>query len=80
MEVVAKQKGITPEEARKIIETKEKNRAEYYNYYTGKQWGMAMSYDFCIDASLLGIEDTEQIIADFVRRRFHLPSKQMQSK
>ena len=70
--IVSEKKGITKEEARKIIETKEKKRAEYYNYYTGKQWGMATSYDLCIDASLLGLEATEHIVADFVRRRFDL--------
>lgn len=70
--VVAKTKGISADEAKKIIEQKEKNRAEYYNYYTGKQWGYAASYDLCIDASLLGFEATERIIADFVRKKLQL--------
>ena len=48
----------------------EKARAEYYNYYTGKQWGHATSYDLCIDSSQLGLLDTEKFIAEFVRRRF----------
>ena len=70
--VVAETKGISADEAKKIIEQKEKNRAEYYNYYTGKQWGYAASYDLCIDASLLGFEETERIIADFVRKKLQL--------
>ena len=70
--VVAETKGISADEAKKIIEQKEKNRAEYYNYYTGKQWGYAASYDLCIDASLLGFEATERIIADFVRKKLQL--------
>ena len=41
-----------------------------YNYYTGKQWGHATSYDLCIDSSQLGLLDTEKFIAEFVRRRF----------
>lgn len=72
IKTVAQQKGITDEEARKIIELKEKNRAEYYKYYTGKQWGYAASYDLCIDASLLGVDETEKIIANFVRRKLNL--------
>lgn len=72
IKTVARQKGITDEEARKIIELKEKNRAEYYKYYTGKQWGYAASYDLCIDASLLGVDETEKIIANFVRRKLNL--------
>ena len=37
------------EEARKFIESKESKRAAYYNYYTGKKWGAAESYDLCIE-------------------------------
>lgn len=58
--------------ARKYIQNKESERATYYNYYTGKKWGHAESYDLCIDSSLLGIEETEKFIADFIRKRFSL--------
>lgn len=70
--IVSEHKGISREQALRIIEQKERKRAEYYNYYTGKQWGMATSYDLCIDASLLGLQETERIIADFVRKKLHL--------
>ena len=73
--IVCQSKGISETEARKLIEFKEKNRADYYSYYTGKQWGMASSYDFCIDASLLGLDATEKIIAGFVRQRFDIPDE-----
>ena len=69
---VAKKSGVSSEEARKIIEQGEKRRAEYYNYYTGKRWGDAKSYDLCIDASILGLEQTEKFIAEFIRKRFAL--------
>lgn len=69
---VAKKLGVSPEEARKAIEQGEKHRAEYYNYYTGKRWGAAKSYDLCIDASILGLEQTEKFIAEFIRKRFAL--------
>ena len=69
---VAKKSGVSSEEARKIIEQGEKHRAEYYNYYTGKRWGDAKSYDLCIDASILGLEQTEKFIAEFIRKRLAL--------
>lgn len=69
---IAKKSGVSSEEARKIIEQGEKHRAEYYNYYTGKRWGDAKSYDLCIDASILGLEQTEKFIAEFIRKRFAL--------
>ena len=60
------------EAARKFIESKESDRAAYYNYYTGKKWGAAESYDLCIDSSILGLMETEKIIAEFIRKRFEL--------
>ena len=60
------------EEARKFIESKESKRAAYYNYYTGKKWGAAESYDLCIDSSVLGLLETEKLIAEFIRKRFRL--------
>ena len=60
------------ESARKFIESKESKRAAYYNYYTGKKWGAAESYDLCIDSSILGFVETEKIIAEYIRKRFEL--------
>lgn len=68
-QVMAKQ-GISSDEARRFIEQGESRRAEYYNYYTGKKWGAAESYDLCIDSSVLGLLETEKLIAAFIRKRF----------
>ena len=56
--------------ARKFIEQGESERATYYNYYTGKKWGAAESYDLCIDSSVLGLVETEKIIAQFIKKKF----------
>jgi cytidylate kinase len=56
--------------ARKFIEQGESERATYYNYYTGKKWGAAESYDLCIDSSVLGMVETEKIIAQFIKKKF----------
>lgn len=70
-QVVAKQ-GVPYEQARHIIEQGENRRAQYYNYYTGKKWGAAESYDLCIDSSVLGLVETEKLIATFIRKKFEL--------
>ena len=70
IEQIMNKQHLDPEAARKFIEQKESKRAAYYNYYTGKKWGAAESYDLCIDASILGIMETEKLIADFIRKRF----------
>jgi len=69
---VMNKQHVDADSARKIIEQGESKRAAYYNYYTGKKWGAAESYDLCIDSSLLGIMETEKIIAEFIRKRFKL--------
>lgn len=55
----------------KLIEQGESHRASYYNYYTGKKWGAAENYDLCIDSSILGLQQTEQFIVQFVRASFY---------
>ena len=67
---VMNKQHMNAEEAQRFIESKESKRAAYYNYYTGKKWGAAESYDLCIDSSILGLVETEKIIAEFIRKRF----------
>jgi hypothetical protein len=70
-QIMAKKNMDVPT-ANKYIKQCESQRASYYNYYTGKKWGSAESYDLCIDSSVLGLQATERFIADFIRKRFKL--------
>ena len=72
VEIVSKVKELDADHARKLIEQVESRRAQYYNYYTGKKWGHAESYDLCIDASILGLEATEKLIAEYICQRFNI--------
>ena len=72
IEQIMNKQHLDPEAARKFIEQKESKRAAYYNYYTGKKWGAAESYDLCIDTSILGIVETEKLIAEFIRKKFKI--------
>ena len=67
-ERIAERKDITIEAAAKLIEEKDKKRAEYYNYYTFGNWGVASNYGLCIDSSILGIEGTAEFIIDFAKK------------
>lgn len=64
--------GICEEKAEEWIEKADTKRANYYNYYTFKQWGAAASYHLCIDSSQLGLDGTEAFIEEFVRRKLAL--------
>ena len=72
VEQIMNKQHMDAEAARRFIEQGEGKRADYYNYYTGKKWGSAESYDLCIDSSKLGLMETEKLIAQFIRKRFEL--------
>ena len=67
-ERVASRLGISEEAALDMLEKRDKARAEYYNYYTFGDWGVASTYDLCLDSSIMGIEGTAEFIIDFARR------------
>lgn len=65
---LAERLGISKEEAERLAEEKDRKRAEYYNYYTFTDWGVASTYDLCIDSSILGIEGTADFIIEFAKK------------
>ena len=67
IERISKKMMCDKSTARRIIERKEGERARYYNYYTGKTWGAAESYDICINSSILGIEKTAAFLSSYIR-------------
>lgn len=67
---ICKRRGCDRATARKIISHGQNGRSSYYNYYTGKTWGHSESYDLCVNSSILGLEGTEQFIAEFIRKRY----------
>lgn len=56
--------------ARSLIKKTDKKRASYYNFYTNKVWGEAKNYDICIDSSVLGIDETTEILYEFIRKKY----------
>ena len=72
IKAVCQRRNIDRATARKFITNGEESRASYYGYYTGKKWGHSDSYDLCINSSILGLEDTEKFIAEFIRKKFNI--------
>lgn len=63
---MASEKNITLAQAEELIEKTDRRRANYYNYYSGKTWGAAESYDLCINTSHLGFEGTAEMLINFI--------------
>mgnify|MGYP002857814764 CR=1 FL=1 len=56
----------TDDQARDMMNKKDKQRQSYYNYYSSKKWGRADSYDLCINSSILGLEGTVKFITQYI--------------
>jgi cytidylate kinase len=69
---IVERSSLSIDQAREQIAKTDKSRAAYYDYYTNKTWGMASSYDVCINGSLLGDERTVTFMERFVKARFGL--------
>ncbi|MBN1108488.1 MAG: cytidylate kinase-like family protein [Bacteroidales bacterium] len=63
-------RNLSEKKAKELIEKTDKSRAEYYSYFTGKEWGSSGSYHLCINSSLLGIDGTVDLIKYISEKKF----------
>ncbi len=59
----------TNKEIEKIMKKTDKQRSDYYNYYTGKKWADMDNYDLILDSGVLGIDTCVDVIAAYVEIR-----------
>lgn len=45
-----------PKEMEKKIREIDRKRKDYYQYYTGAQWGKAQNYHLCVESGLVGVD------------------------
>ena len=57
------QKHLTEKEVKKQILSIDKNRAKYYDFYTGNTWGDKNNYDICINTTDLVIKEIVPVLA-----------------
>ena len=75
IEVCAKRiadRGEAPSVEAAIAKAKKINklRANYYNFYTDKEWGNASSYDLTFDSSKITADSAVEVIRTYVKMRF----------
>lgn len=70
MQEAAKKINLTGKELERFIAKTDKARADYYKYYTGREWTDARNYDLCLDSSKLGFERCVEEIIAYMNVRF----------
>ncbi len=66
IETIMKRKGLSEDQAKKLIKEVDKDRSSYYKYYTDQIWGDCEYYDLCIDSSRLGVPGTVKVIKSYI--------------
>ena len=64
---VMNQNGLSEKEAERRIEKIDKYRAEYYRYYTGRDWNDARNYNFCLDTTSMSYEKLVEVVKNFIQ-------------
>lgn len=54
--------GRTEKNIESYVKKTDRRRAAYYEYYSGKSWGAASSYDICLDVSKIDFEQAGELI------------------
>ena len=65
---ILNQEGGDEKEISKKIDKIDKYRAEYYRYYTGRNWYDARNYDFCIDTSSRSYSNLIGLVKSYIER------------
>lgn len=63
---IMKRYNVDKEKAKDMCIKNDKQRANYYNYYSSKKWGRVESYNLTVDSSILGIDGTVELITQFI--------------
>ncbi len=59
---IARLQNISEDAARSLIKKTDKNRANYYSFYSDCEWGAANNYDLSIDSSRFGVDAAVEMI------------------
>jgi CMP/dCMP kinase len=69
--------GIKPELAPSKLNKEDKQRSEYYNFYTNKKWGDMQNYNMTVDSGIFGIDGTVELIAQAAELRDKLADEEI---
>ena len=56
--------GLPEKKAAALMKKTDKQRREYYEYHTGKDWGAASSYDVCLNVESMGLSNACTLLVE----------------
>ena len=62
---------LSKEEAKNQIVKVDKKRKEYYESFTKQKWGDKSNYDLFIDTSKIGVDNSVNLILEYVNLFIH---------
>ena len=60
--------NLSREKAIDKMRRHDKKRKSYHNTYCDIRWGDSRGYHLCVNSSLLGIDDTSEVICEYLSR------------
>ncbi len=60
---------IDDDQARHLIHKADKSRSAYYNFFSNKEWGVAQSYDLCLDSGKMPDEAVVALLKEYIELR-----------
>lgn len=65
---VMQTENVDEQEARSLMRHRDKEREQYFRYFTRKSWGDKANYDIQLNTSALSAQQCADILADIVRK------------
>ena len=67
--ITSRADALTPEKAEAMAKRTNRWRADYYNFFTDKQWGNAASYGLTIDTSRMTMPQIVELVKHYLKLR-----------
>ncbi|MDD6484557.1 MAG: cytidylate kinase-like family protein [Clostridiales bacterium] len=64
---VASELGLSEGKAKELVNRTDRQRRNFYEYYSGRDWGLTVNYDMCLNTQTLGIEKAAEIISEYFK-------------
>lgn len=62
IERITRTENVSPDQAKKMMEKKERERREYFKFWTDKEWSDKANYDIALNTSALSADDCARIL------------------